>query len=88
MSTLPKDPMILLSYINTQLRDNYSSLGEMCQILDLDELHIRKTLSDIGFEYVSEKIVSVRMCRFYLNKGVQVRPVLSLVPPLKGAENR
>ncbi len=28
MSTLPKDPMILLSYINTQLRDNYSSLGE------------------------------------------------------------
>ena len=51
MSTLPKDPMILLSYINTQLRDNYSSLGEMCQILDLDELHIRKTLSDI----VSEK---------------------------------
>ena len=55
MSTLPKDPMILLSYINTQLRDNYSSLGEMCQILDLDELHIRKTLSDIGFEYVSEK---------------------------------
>ena len=42
MSTLPKDPMILLSYINTQLRD-------------VDELHIRKTLSDIGFEYVSEK---------------------------------
>ena len=72
MSTLPKDPMILLSYINTQLRDNYSSLGEMCQILDLNELHIRKTLSDIGFEYVSEKIVSVRMCRFYLNKAVQV----------------
>ena len=35
-----------------------------------------------------KKIVSVRMCRFYLNKGVQVRPVLSLVPPLKGAENR
>ena len=89
MSTLPKDPMILLSYINTQLRDNYSSLGEMCQILDLDELHIRKTLSDIGFEYVSaKKLVSVRMCRFYLNKAAQVRPVLSLVPPLKGAENR
>ena len=54
MSTLPKDPMILLSYMNTQLRDNYSYLGEMCQVLDLDELYIRKTLSDIGFEYVSE----------------------------------
>ena len=55
MSTLPKDPMILLSYMNTQLRDNYSSLEEMCQALDLDEPQIRKTLSEIGFEYVSEK---------------------------------
>ena len=55
MSTVPKDPMILLSYMNTQLRDNYSSLEEMCQFLDLNESQIRKTLSDIGFEYVSEK---------------------------------
>lgn len=55
MSTMPKDPMILLSYMNTQLRDNYSSLEEMCQVLDLNESQIRKTLSDIGFEYVSEK---------------------------------
>lgn len=55
MSTVPKDPMILLSYMNTQLRDNYSSLEEMCQALDLNESQIRKTLSDIGFEYVSEK---------------------------------
>ncbi len=55
MSTVPKDPMILLSYMNTQLRDNYSSLEEMCQALDLDEAQIRKTLSDIGFEYVSDK---------------------------------
>ena len=55
MSTVPKDPMILLGYMNTQLRDNYSSLEEMCQALDLYESQIRKTLSDIGFEYVSEK---------------------------------
>ena len=55
MSTVPKDPMILLSSMNTQLRDNYSSLEEMCQVLDLNESQIRKTLSDIGFEYVSEK---------------------------------
>lgn len=55
MSTVPKDPMILLSYMNTQLRDNYSSLEEMCRALDLDEAQIRKMLSDIGFEYVSDK---------------------------------
>ncbi len=35
MSTIPKDPVILLSYVNTQLRDNYSSLDEMCQALDV-----------------------------------------------------
>ena len=55
MSTVPKDPMILLSYMNTQLRDNYSSLEEMCQVLDLNESQIRKTLSDIGCEDVSGK---------------------------------
>ena len=48
MSAIPKDPMILLSYINTQLRDNYSSLEELCQA-------IKKTLSDIGFEYEPEQ---------------------------------
>ena len=37
MSTIPKDPVILLSYVNTQLRDNYSSLDEMCQALDADK---------------------------------------------------
>ena len=55
MSSIPKDPMILLSYINTQLRDNYSSLEELCQAMDLDEDQIKKTLSDIGFEYEPEQ---------------------------------
>lgn len=55
MSAIPKDLMILLSYINTQLRDNYSSLKELCQAMDLDEDQIKKTLSDIGFEYEPEQ---------------------------------
>ena len=55
MSAIPKDHMILLSYINTQLRDNYSSLEELCQAMDLDEDQIKKTLSDIGFEYEPEQ---------------------------------
>lgn len=28
---LPKDPVILLSYVNTQLRDNFSSLDDFCK---------------------------------------------------------
>ena len=33
---LPQDPMILLSYVNTKLRDEYASLDELCAALDAD----------------------------------------------------
>lgn len=32
-SSLPKDPMVLLSFINTKLRDDYPSLDELCSSL-------------------------------------------------------
>lgn len=51
MNTLPKDPIILLSYVNTQLRDNYNSLEEMCQALDTDQSNIIYVLSGIGYRY-------------------------------------
>lgn len=51
MNTLPKDPVILLSYVNTQLRDNYSSLEEMCRALDMDKSSIIVILSGIGYKY-------------------------------------
>ena len=34
---IPKDPAILLSYVNTQLRDHYSSLSELCYTLSTEE---------------------------------------------------
>ena len=55
MKNLPKEPMILLSYVNTQLRDNYDSLEEMCQALDADESSIIATLSGIGYQYEPDK---------------------------------
>ena len=30
---LPKDPMILLSYLNTHLRDDYPTLDALCEDL-------------------------------------------------------
>ena len=48
---MPKDPNILLSYINTNLRDTYDSLEELCRSLDLDEFEIRNSLRGIGYEY-------------------------------------
>lgn len=48
---LPKDPIILLSYINTQLRDHYDSLEELCQSLTLDKQDITARLSSINYQY-------------------------------------
>lgn len=51
---LPKDPIMLLSYINTQLRDVYDSYEKLCDDLDLDEKEIEDQLRTIGYEYQSE----------------------------------
>ena len=52
-TSLPKDPVILLSYINTLLRDEYSSLSSLCEDRQVDEEELRKTLSSIGYAYDS-----------------------------------
>ena len=51
MSNLPKDPIILLSFTNTQLRDNYSNLEEFCKAYIVDENDIKNTLHTIDYEY-------------------------------------
>ena len=52
---LPKDPLILLSVINTRLRDEYSSLTELCAALDEEEHTLRDTLAAIGYIYNPEQ---------------------------------
>lgn len=52
--SIPRDPVMLLSYLNTQLRDNYPSLDELCRSLDLDELDIKIRLREINYEYDAE----------------------------------
>ncbi|MDE6565244.1 MAG: DUF4250 domain-containing protein [Muribaculaceae bacterium] len=51
---LPKDPFILLSYINTKLRDEYGSLDALCDDMDLDRAVLEKTLAEAGFEYMQQ----------------------------------
>lgn len=45
---------MLMSYINTQLRDNYSSLEELTKSLGLDEKEIMDKLNNIGMKYDPE----------------------------------
>lgn len=52
---LPKDPIILLSYLNTQLRDNYSGLEELCQALDVDQQELEAKMREITYVYDPEQ---------------------------------
>lgn len=52
---IPKDPMILLSYINTQLRDHYPTLRELCTDLEIDFLDLVQTLQVIDHGYDAEQ---------------------------------
>ena len=37
MADLPKDPMILLSVVNTKLRDFYADLDTLCQEMQIEK---------------------------------------------------
>lgn len=51
---LPSDNFMLLSYINTKLRDEYASLKDFCEDLDVDEQEICARLNSIGYYYEKE----------------------------------
>lgn len=55
MNQIPKDPVILLSYINTQLRDFYPSLDELGKSLDISIPELTDTLAAIDYCYDSDK---------------------------------
>ena len=52
-SNLPNDPMMLLSVINTKLRDMYKDLDALCDDIDVDRKVIEDKLSMIDYEYDS-----------------------------------
>lgn len=51
---LPTDPMILLSFINTKLRDFYPSLDALCEDADISRDEIIQKLSAIDYTYNAE----------------------------------
>ena len=52
---LPKDPVILLSVINTRLRDYYSSLDELCRETAIRKEELTDALGRIDYEYSEEQ---------------------------------
>ena len=51
MIGLPKDPVLLLSVVNTKLRDRYLTLDDLCEDMQADKDEITNKLKGIGYEY-------------------------------------
>ena len=48
------DPVMLLSYVNTQLRDYYDSLDDFLKDKELSREELIKKLASIDYEYDAE----------------------------------
>lgn len=49
--TIPSDPVILLSFINTRLRDYHSSLDDLCLSLGIEKKELTDKLLSIDYSY-------------------------------------
>lgn len=48
---LPKDPIILLSYVNTRLRDYFTNLEEFCRAEEVSPDILCEILAKIDYHY-------------------------------------
>lgn len=51
---IPNDPVMLLSFVNTQLRDKCHSLNEFCVEYDVAQTELEDKLSQIDYAYSSD----------------------------------
>ena len=51
---LPNDPIMLLSFVNMKLRDQYPSLDALCEDMDVNQEEITAKLAEVGYVYDKE----------------------------------
>ena len=52
---LPNDPLLLMSVVNTKLRDYYASLDALCEDLNEDRVALEAKLAGIGYSYDQQR---------------------------------
>lgn len=52
---IPKEPVMLLSYVNLKLRDYYSNFDSMCEDMDISREEIEEKLASIDYHYDGER---------------------------------
>lgn len=55
LTGLPKDPILLLSVVNTKLRDYYPSADALCDDMDVSREVLEEKLGMIDYRYDAEK---------------------------------
>lgn len=51
IETLPNDPMLLLSVVNTKLRDYYPNLEALCDDLHTGQEELEEKLDAVDYHY-------------------------------------
>ncbi|MBQ8816877.1 MAG: DUF4250 domain-containing protein [Lachnospiraceae bacterium] len=52
---IPKDPVMLLSFVNMRLRDRNMDLDALCEDLDVEKAEIEDALARIDYHYSAER---------------------------------
>lgn len=52
---IPKDPVMLLSFVNLKLRDYYKNLDALCEDLNVTKEEIEQKLEGIDYHYDAEQ---------------------------------
>ena len=56
---IPNDPIMCLSFVNTQLRDFYPDLDELCSAFDTERSELEKKLQAVGYTYDRFLLISL-----------------------------
>lgn len=52
---IPKDPVMLLSFVNLKLRDYYKDIEALCEDLELSKEELSQKLAGVDYHYDREK---------------------------------
>ena len=62
---IPNDPVMLLSFVNTQLRDFFTTLDLFCENFNVNRSELEAKLKSIDYEYDAATNQFVELIRGY-----------------------
>ena len=55
MLNLLEEPVMMLSFVNMKLRDQYASLDDLCDDLNVLSVELEEKLGEIGYFYTAKE---------------------------------